>query len=193
MKNRLIIELYKKPQTVFTLKDISLLFPDIPYNNLKQRMSYFSKTGVIKKLRKSVYAKDQFNPLELANKLYVPSYISLETVLQRAGVTFQYYESIFAISYISRSVEISGFTIVYRRIKNDILLNKLGIEERDNVVIASPERAFLDAIYLYKNYYFDNLEALNWQKIIELRDLYKSDSFNKRVEDYYKDYKKNHA
>lgn len=193
MKNKLIIELYKKPQTVFTLKDVSLLFPEIPYNNLKEQMSYFAKSGSIRKLSRGVYAKDQFDALELVNKFYVPSYVSLETVLQKAGVTFQYHESIFAISYISRTVEVSGFTIVYRRMKKDILLNKQGIEEQENVIIASPERAFLDAVFLYKNYHFDNLDLLNWEKIMELRNIYVSHTFNKRVEEYYKDYKEDHG
>lgn len=193
MKNKLLIDLYKKPQSVFTLKDVSLLFPEIPYNNLKERMSYFAKTGSIKKLSRGVYAKDQFDVLELANKLYVPSYISLETVLRKAGVTFQHYESIFAISYISRTVEAGGYTIVYRRMKKDILQNKQGIEEQDNIVIASPERAFLDTVFLYKNYYFDNLDPLNWDKIMELKDLYKSHSFTKLIKEYYRDYKEDHA
>lgn len=193
MRNDLIISLYKKPQTVFTLKDVSLLFPEISYNNLKARMSYFSKSGSIKKLSRGVYAKDKFDVLELANKLYVPSYVSLETVLQKAGVTFQYYESIFAVSYLSRTVEIGNHTIEYRRMKKDILLTKQGIEEQGNVVIASPERAFLDAVFLYKDYHFDNLDSLNWDKIMKLKDLYGSRVFNKRVEDYYQIYKEDHA
>lgn len=193
MKNELIIALYKKPQTVFTLKDVSLLFPEIPYNNLKVRMFYFAKSGSIRKLSRGVYAKDQFDVLELANKLYVPSYVSLETVLQKAGVIFQYYESIFAISYVSRTVEVGGYTIVYRRMKKDVLLNKQGVEEQGNVVIASPERAFMDAVFLYKNYHFDNLDPLNWDKIMELKNLYKSRVFSKRVEEYYRDYKEDHA
>ena len=193
MKNELIIELYKKPQTVFTLKDVSLLFPEIPYNNLKERMSYFAKSGSIKKLSRSMYVKDQYNVFELANKLYTPSYISLETVLQKAGVTFQYYETIFAVSYLTRTVTIADHTIEYRRIKKDILFNKQGIEEQENVVIASPERAFLDAVFLYKNYHFDNLSGLNWDKIMELKNLYESKIFNKRIEEYYQIYKENHA
>lgn len=170
-----------------------MLFPEIPYDNLKKRMSYFAKSGTIKKLSRGVYAKDQFNAFELANKLYTPSYISLETVLQKAGVTFQYYESIFAVSYISRTVKVGGYTVVYRRIKKDILLNKQGIEEQENVVIASPERAFLDAVYLYKDYHFDNLSTLDWNKITELKNLYGNRAFLKLVEEYYQIQKEEHA
>jgi predicted transcriptional regulator of viral defense system len=193
MKNNIILSLYKRPQTVFTLQEIALLFPEISYVNLKKRMSYFSKSGAIKKLSRGVYAKDKFDVLELTNKLYIPSYISLETVLQKAGVTFQYYESIFAVSYISRTVEAGGHTLVYRRMKKDILLNKQGIEEQGSVTIASPERAFLDAVYLYKNYHFDNLGQLNWGKIMELKNLCQSRAFNKRIEEYYQIYKENNV
>lgn len=193
MKQSTILSLYQIPQTVLTLKDISFIFPEIPYNNLKRRLSYFARSGQLKKLRRGVYAKEKYDALELANKLYAPSYISLETVLQRAGITFQYYESIFAISYLSRTIEVDSHTIVYRKIKNDILLKKQGIEELGNVIIASPERAFLDAVFLYKNYHFDNLSPLNWDKIMELRDLYGRGVFTKRVDEYYQIYKEEHA
>ena len=193
MKNNIILSLYKKTQTVFTLQEIALLFPEIPYGNLKKRMSYFSKSGAIKKLSRGVYAKDQFNVFELANKVYTPSYISLETVLQKAGVIFQYYESIFAVSYVSRTVEVGGRTIVYRRMKKDVFLNKQGIEEQENVVMATPERAFLDAVFLYKNYHFDNLAPLNWDKIMELKNLYQSRAFNRRVEEYRQIYKESNV
>jgi hypothetical protein len=193
MRDNITLSLYKLPQTVFTLQEIALLFPKIPYENLKKRMSYVAASGAIKKLTRGVYAKDQFNVLELANKLYVPSYVSLETVLQKAGVTFQYYESIFAVSYLSRTMKVGGYTIVYRRMKKEILLNKRGVEEQGCVVIASPERAFLDAVYLYKQYHFDNLGALNWEKIAALKDLYGNRALLKRVEEYYHVYKEDHA
>ncbi len=193
MKNNIILSLYKRPQTVFMLKEIALLFPEISYGNLKKRMSYFTKSGSIKKLRIGVYAKDEYDVLELSNKLYAPSYVSLETVLQKAGVTFQYYERIFAVSYVSRIVEVDGHSIEYRRLRKDILLNKQGIEEQGNVMIASPERAFLDAVFLYKNYHFDHLSSLNWIKIMELKDLYGSRAFTKRVDEYYQMNKEDNA
>ena len=78
---------------------------------------------------------------------------------------------------------------MYRRMKKDIFLNKQGIEEQENVVMATPERAFLDAVFLYKNYHFDNLAPLNWDKIMELKNLYQSRAFNRRVEEYRQIYK----
>jgi len=184
MVDNIVFLLYKRPETVFTLKDISLLFPNISYDNLKERMSYFSKTGAIKKLRRGIYVKDNFDVLELANKVYAPSYISLETVLVKEGVVFQYYQSVSAVSYVSRSIQLGEQTFIYRKIKNEILLNKQGIEQRGNVMIASKERAFLDAVFLYKNYHFDNLRPLDFAKIKELQNIYESKALNERVADY---------
>ena len=140
-----------------------------------------------------MYAKDNYNVLELSNKIVSPSYVSLETVLGRAGIVFQYYESIFAIGYISRSLQVDRNTFVYKKIKNEILLNRVGIEIAETVFIAEKERAFLDAVFLYRNYHFDNLRPLNWDKIMEFRSIYMSKAMNKRVEEYYKIYKEDHV
>lgn len=193
MRNRVLLTLFERSQTVFTLGEVALLFPDISYNNLKQQLAYYVKVGAIKKLRRGVYAKKKYDVLELANKLYAPSYISLETVLARGGMIFQYYDSICAVSYLSRIVVVNGQTIVYRKIKNEILMNKAGIGEEGCVTLATLERAFLDAVFLFRDYHFDNLRPLDWDKIGELKNIYQSKILNKRVEEYYQIYKEEHA
>jgi len=193
MNDDIILTLYSKPQTVFTLDEISLYFPNIIYENLRSRVRYFTNVGKLKRLRQGVYAKEKYDPLELANKLYSPSYISLETVLTKGGVVFQYYERIFAVSYLTREVIVENITIQYRQIKKDVLVNTEGIELKEGYSIASLERAFLDALFIYKNYHFDNLGALNWKKILELQFLYHSKAFEKRVENYHKDYLEEYA
>jgi hypothetical protein len=193
MKNSILLSLHKLPQTVFTLQEISLLFPHIPYINLKKRMSYSTTSGAIQKLRRGVYAKEPYNILELANKLYTPSYISLETVLQKAGVTFQYYERTFAVSYLSRTVEVDGHTFEYHKIRDDILTNNQGVNTEGLVNIASPERAFLDTIFLHQDYPFDNLSTLQWDAVLSLQQIYKTNALIKRVNTYYQNYKEGHA
>lgn len=187
-KNDIILTLYSKPQTVFTLDEISLYFPKIPYENLRSRIRYFTNAGKLQRLHHGVYAKNEYNPLELANKLYKPSYISLETVLAKGGVIFQYYETIFAVSYLTRTVTLNETKIQYRQIKRSVLTNLIGIEQKTGYFIATLERAFLDAIFIYKNYHFDNLETIDWEKVKELKKVYKSKAFEKRVGEYYKIY-----
>ena len=45
-------------------------------------------------------------------------------------------------------------------------------------MIATKERAFLDVIYLNKDYFFDNLQPLDFDKVFKLIEIYE----NKRVE-----------
>lgn len=188
MQNDIIMGLYNRPETVFTLNEISQIFPAISYESLRDRLYYFSKIGKLKRLHQGLYAKEKYDPLELVNKLYKPSYISLETVLAKEGVTFQYYETIFAMSYLKREIKIDNLNIYYRQIKKEVLLNPAGVEEKTGYFIAGKERAFLDAIYLYKDYHFDNLGGLDWEKIEDLKKIYKNKAFEKRVKSYYHDY-----
>lgn len=188
-----LLTLYSKPQTVFTLDEISLYFPDISYVNLRSKVRYFTDAGKLKRLRQGVYAKLEYNPLELANKLYKPSYVSFETVLARGGVVFQYYETIFLASYLTRNVEVDGVRIQYRQIKGNVLTNPEGVESKESYFIATLERAFLDAVYLYKNYHFDNLGTIDWGKVDKLKKIYNSKAFEVRVEEYYMIYKEDYG
>lgn len=185
----LVLELYKKNQSVFTTKEISLLFPDINYSNLKRRISYYAKADKIVRLRKGIYGKENFDPLELANKIYTPSYISFETVLKKEGIIFQESSGIFAASYLTREIQCAGLEIFYRRIKDEILTNSRGLERKGAYFIASKERAFLDAVFVYKDYYFDSLSVLNWDTVFDLIKIYKSKVLEKRISQYFKIYK----
>jgi len=193
MDKDIIFELYRKESTVFTLKEITLLFPNLSYKTILNKLVYAIKTSRLKKIRKGVYVKNDFNFLELANKLYTPSYVSFETVLQKEGIIFQVYKTIFVASYLTRNIKLKENEIFYRKIKNEILLNKKGVEKINNYFIATKERAFLDAIFLYKNYHFDNLKPLNWEKIMELKKIYLSKTLEKRVNEYYQIFKEEYV
>lgn len=193
MESDIILTLYSKPQTVFTMDEIALFFPQIPYENLRSRIRYFTNAGKLKRVRQGVYTKLEYNPFELGNKIYTPSYISFETVLARGGVTFQYYETIFLASYLTRRIEVDGTNIQYRQIKGDVLINLKGIEQKESYFIATLERAFLDAVHLYKNYHFDNLGTIDWQKVEELKKIYNSKMLEKRVNEYYSLYKEDYG
>lgn len=193
MNKDFILTLYSNPQTVFTLDEISLYFPQIPYENLRSKVRYFTNAGKLKRLHQGVYAKADYNPLEVAGKLYKPAYISLETVLAKGGVVFQYYERIFVVSYLIREVSVGPITIQYRCIKDSVLTNTQGIEQKIGYSIATLERAFMDAVFIYKDYHFDNLGSLNWERVFELQPVYHSKAFDKRIKEYYKDYKEDYA
>jgi hypothetical protein len=185
-KKDFILEIMKSNQTVFTAKEIALILDMREKNALKSKINYYVKKGVIKAVRRGIYVKPNYDIFELATKVYAPSYISLETVLQNEGVIFQYYEEIFVISNLSRKLEIDKKEIQIRKIKDEILLNQLGIQKKNNYSIATKERAFLDALYLYGDYYFDNVEILNKDSVLEMVKIYKQESLVKRVKKYFK-------
>lgn len=194
MKNKdFLLEIYKKDQSIFTLNEIALLFPQIDYSNLRRRISYYVKVGKILRLRRGIYGKEGFDPLELANKIYTPSYIGFETVLKKEGIIFQESSGIFVASYLTRKIECSNIKIFYRKVKNEVLTNSRGIERKDNYYMASKERAFLDAVFVYKDYYFDNLSVLRWEEVFNLLRLYKSKVLEKRIGQYFKVYREESA
>ena len=179
MRDSLLKDILRSQQTVFSSRELLLLWGKSDTDQLKSRISYYIKHGYLYHLRRGLYAKSKdYNRLEVATKIMTPSYISFETVLLQAGVIFQYYEQIFVASYRTRTIICDGHTYTYRTLKDTLLSNITGIEIKPHYSIASPERAFLDMVYLHKGYYFDNLSTLNWDKVFEILPIYG----NKRVE-----------
>lgn len=169
------------PRTVFTVQSLTML-TGMSGDRLTKSMHYYASDGKILNPRRGIYTKQQYDMQEMACSLFRPSYISLEYVLQRAGVVFQWDDSISCISYLSRTIEVDGHLYQYRKINPELWIGMEGIEQRDNIAIATPERAFLDTMYLSAgNCYFDNLRPLSIKRIRELLPIYRSAILNERV------------
>ena len=178
-----IDKLLLQSNTVFSFQDMAYLWNLNDTTAIRIKASYLTKRKKLQRLRKGMYAivGRAYDPLELANKLRTPSYISLETVLVQEGIMFQYYESIYSISNLSRTYVIDNKEFIYRKIKDEILLNPKGIVKDGNYMIATRERAVLDTLYLNKNYYFDNLNNFNFDKALELAEIYETNSLIKEL------------
>jgi len=181
MRKGFIFYIYNSKKTVFTIQDISLLLMENNFNSLKSKIHYHIKKGVLKSVRRGIYVKPEYEVYELATRIYTPSYISLETVLQKEGVIFQYYDTVFTVSYLSRNLIVDGHNISLKKIKNSILLNSAGVIQKENYAIATTERAFLDTLYLYRNYHFDNIDLLNRDKISGILRVYNSRTLEEKV------------
>ena len=182
-----ILTLLRSKNTVFTFKDLSLVWNETDANLIKKRVYRYVKTGKLYPIRRGIYAKDEnYDKNELATRIYTPAYISLESVLAKEGIVFQSYNQIFVVSYLTRKIACDGQIYVFRRIKDTILTNSLGIEKKDNYHIASKERAFLDTIYLNKNYHFDNLSLINWNECLDMLPIYDNKAMAIRLNSYYK-------
>ena len=175
IKNDIVLAIYRENRTVFRLNDIAMLVGETNFQSLNKKLNYYVHTGKLESPRKGIYTKPDYNPEELACIVFTPSYISLEYVLQKAGIVFQYDSRITSVSYLRRDIEVGSRQFVFRKIKGTALVNTMGIiRQKNHVNIASAERAFLDIIYLEKKTYFDNLNALNKELVNTLLPLYQS-------------------
>lgn len=193
-KGHYVDMLLRSTKTVFTNKDVALMWGVAADNAIRVRLNSYVRSGKLIRVHRGIYAKDKnYNRFELATRIYTPSYISFETVLTRNGINFQYYGNIFVATYVTREIEADGQKISFVRIKDYVLSNTTGIEHVENVAIATKERAFLDRIYVSKDYHFDNLAALDWGKVFEILPIYHNQRMEKKVKTYFEHYSAEHV
>lgn len=164
-------------KTVFSYSDIKILLWLESAETIKSLIYRLVKANILMKVYKWIFAFKKYDNFELALKLKKNSYISFETVLKKSAIIFQdYWENIFCASDNTIAKEISPYIFTYFKIKDNILQNPIWIINKWNYLIASPERAICDRLYLSSNYYFDNLENIDFEKLEEISQIY-----NKRV------------
>ncbi len=124
------------------------------------------KTGILIKIEKDKYLLEgaKTSDFALANFLYQQSYISFESALNFYGILSQFpYEISSATARKTVKKEFQGKMFTYARIKKDLFW---GYEKKQNFIIAFPEKALADQIYLFsKGYKRMNLEEYNLEAI----------------------------
>lgn len=87
-QKNIILGLGDVPRTAFNTNSIALLLNEKRDDSLSKKLNYYVQKGLLLNPRKGIYAKRNYNPEELAGLVFVPSYISLEYVLQQVGRFF---------------------------------------------------------------------------------------------------------
>jgi hypothetical protein len=186
-KGNYLTDIIRSPKTVLTVSDIVLIWKDSNSKAIKSRLSYYAKNKDLFRVRRGIYVKNkEYSKLELATRIFTPSYVSFETVLAKEGLIFQYQTKIKLASYLNRELNIDGQIYFYKRLKKTIITNSIGVENINETSIASPERAFLDILYTNNNYYFDNLRSLNWDKVMLILPIYNNKRMSKIVMQLFK-------
>ncbi|HZK11976.1 MAG TPA: hypothetical protein VFD10_06465 [Atribacterota bacterium] len=155
----------------FTYQDVAKIL-SITEDSARVLCSRYVKQKYLIRLKRNFYILkerwDNIAPnqrLELANILQVPSYISLMTALSFYEYTTQVQQKfIESISlYRTFTKDIEGVVFNYSRIKRDYYF---GFSKKNSIFIASPEKAFIDSLYLnYLGKYNLDLSSLNLEKI----------------------------
>jgi len=186
-KGSYLSAILKSPKTIFTVWDIAILWQSPNTNATIVRLNYYVKKGELIRIRRGIYAtSSQYDKIELSTRIYTPSYVSFETVLAQEGLIFQFQSSIQIASYLTREICIAKQSYSYRKIKNSVLTNSIGIKNSEQISIATPERAFLDILYTNGNYHFDNLRSLNWENVFAILPIYENQRLVKIVNQLFK-------
>ena len=176
----------------FSLQDLANVL-GIRVDSARVSASRYVKQGFLVRIKKNMYVLPEFwknasieDIFMIASLVQTPSYISLTTALAYYEITTQiqqdYVESI-AIRR-TKEINIDGRIFRYNKIKENLYFGF--IKEKD-FFIATPEKAFIDTIYLASlgRYVFDlaaiNSDKINWNKIIQLCDRFPS-NVRKRLE-----------
>lgn len=177
-----IAKLLQTKMTIFSNEDLAIIWQITNRDYLKSKIYRLVKSGQLLRLRSGIFALDKnYDRFELANKLVVPSYIGFETILATEGVIFQYDSKIYSASRQNREIQIDDQQYLYRKIKDSVLLNKIGIKCDGIVCKAGKERALVDILYLQPTFYFDNLNNIDWDLCFDIAQIFQNKSLTRRL------------
>jgi predicted transcriptional regulator of viral defense system len=161
----------------FTTNQVYALVPEFNRNNLGR----WVKQGYLVRLRQGYYAFPEYREsteftLYFANRIYMPSYISLHTALSFYGIIPEAVPLITSVTTLKTITFSNDFgEYAYKNIKPDMMFgyDLKEMEGDRRIMFATPEKALIDLLYLYPFYNTENdLEELR------LDESYMTDDFN---------------
>lgn len=173
---------------VFSIKDIEKV--DLSFH--KQRLSEWQKKGYVKKICKGFYifsdlAINEPTLFTIANRVYEPSYISLEMALSIYGIIPEaVYGITSATSQKTKNLKSPVGDFIYRHIQPDFMFGyELREHDGHHYQIAELEKAILD--YLYLNLRINDNESFEGMRfnVSELKEKLNMEKFSKYLEAFH--------
>jgi len=177
-----------KELPAFSLNDARKLDPDFH----RQQLNYWHNQRYIKPLAGGYYALwdrpiDEKYLFTVANKVYEPSYVSLESALAYYEVIPESVLGVTSISSRKTKQYISAWGVFsYRSVKPQYMIGYQVIENSPSTKfkIASLEKALLDYLYLNSDIHsIADFEGLRWNRI-QLHRLLDRSLFAKYLNEY---------
>lgn len=140
--------LTKLPSGLFTLHDFRRLFPTENTYTVYERMKQLKRKTIVAVLSKGKYMLSANAPPEfaVANFLYQPSYVSLESALSFYSIITGFPHQVFSLTtHKTKHISALGMEYRYVHIKSELFW---GFEKRETFLIADKEKALLDYLYL---------------------------------------------
>jgi len=172
----IIKQMEERNLSLFTLADFSRIFNIKNQNTLYKMIQRLENKGIIKRFIKGKYSFVFKKPNEfvIANFLYQPSYISLETALSFYGIITGFPYQITSITTKkTKSFLIDKKEFQYSQINRNLFW---GYEKKENFLIAEKEKSLIDYLYLtFKGLRSSDLDEFDLSLINK-----------KRLENYFK-------
>jgi predicted transcriptional regulator of viral defense system len=137
----------------FSCADVAQIL-NIQENSAKVLCSRYVKSGVLIRIKRDLYVLrnrweyfTEEENFQIANRIQIPSYISLTTALSYYGITTQLIQNTIESIAIKRTFRTLVETVDFRFYKVGSITYG-GFEKRNGVFIATPEKALADALYL---------------------------------------------
>ena len=173
----------EKRTLIFSPLDIQRLF-GVSKTSATFLVHRYTKRGYIVRLKRGLYALANNLPpdLYIANKLYEPSYVSLEFALSHHRVIPEtVYEITSVTSKGKRTFEVLGKVFTYRMIKKKAFTGYRAEKQSGfSFIIAEPEKAFVDALYLRMLARQKPLTRFDKEKINKAKALRFAELFNNK-------------
>lgn len=169
--------LYRNKYYVFSFEDLLTFFPNEKRVNLREIAYRWRRKGWIAPLKRGLYEltypKDLSIPdLYIANTLYHPSYVSLETVLSNESIIPEVSMAVTSVTTKpTRRFRNKHGLFIYRTVKPAAFVG-YAIERQGafDIRMAEPEKALVDFLYFktYRRKIFDPDERLDRDVISRL-------------------------
>ncbi|MEW6089233.1 MAG: hypothetical protein AB1498_13125 [bacterium] len=152
--------LEKNKYYIFSNEDILAFYPGEERTNLKTMLYRWVKKGWIYSLKRGLYEltypKDfVVSDMYIANKLYNPSYVSLETALSNYSIIPEVSMAVTSLTTKpTRKFKNKHGLFIYRAVKPTAFTGYYVEKHGDfNILIAEPEKALIDFLYFkaYRN------------------------------------------
>ena len=147
-KTKIIKRLQDSPHILITPRILKEYTGIISESTLHRLIRDLVESNILGKLERGKYFlnDDRIDDFVKANILFSPSYISFETALNHHGILSQFpYETTSATPKKSKSKKIDEKIYSYAHIKKSLFW---GYIKQGNYLIAEPEKALLDQLYL---------------------------------------------
>ncbi len=155
----------------FTTQDVAEIF-NIKYASAKVLCTRYVEKGIFIRLKRNFYISSNIidylreeDFLKIANSLQIPSYISLFTALSHYGVLKERSGTFIESVCLKRTKIIDLGTIFFNffKIKKEFFN---GFIEKNGILIAEKEKAFIDSVYLYSfGKYSPDFSSINFEKL----------------------------